>query len=263
MINLIQNTIGALGRSGGGGGDTTSFITTWRTTTASESITIPTTGTGYNYAISTSDGQTFSGLTGDKTITFTNAGDYDISISGDFPTIQFAGGGDKLKLIDIKQWGNIAWSLFGSSFYGCSNMGGSFTDTPNLSGVVDMSQAFRGATSFNVSIDNWDFSTITSMYAMFYQLSSYNQSLGGLDISNVGSMSYLLSSSTLSATNYDSTLIGWEATLQAAFPSGTGYTPTINVHFGSSKYTGGGAAATARASLISNFGWTITDGGIA
>ena len=73
--------------SQGGGLDGTSFITTWRTTTANETITIPTDGVGYNYDISTSSGQTFTGVTGNQAITFATAGDYDVSISGDFPRI--------------------------------------------------------------------------------------------------------------------------------------------------------------------------------
>ena len=237
MINIIQNTIGALGRSGGGG-DTTSFITTWRTTTASETITIPTTGTGYNYAISTSDGQSFSGVTGSQAITFASAGDYDVSISGDFPRIYFSNGGDKLKMIDIKQWGDIAWTSFDRSFYGCLNLVNSFTDSPILIGVISLNNMFRGVSVFVGDISIWDISGINSMSTMFHE-------------------------SIIPTISYDATLIGWEATLQSAFPSGTGYTPTISISFGSSEYTGGGAAATARASLISNFGWTITDGGIA
>ena len=257
MINIIQNTIGSLIR----GGDTTSFITTWRTTTSSETITIPTDGTGYNYAISTSDGQSFSGVTGNQAITFAVAGDYDVKISGDFPRIYFNDGVDKDKIIDVKQWGNIAWDSFRNAFYGCSNFVGTFTDKPNLSAVTSLNSAFRSATSFNQPLD-WDISNVTSMNRTFLSATSFNQPLDW-DISNVTDMSYLLAGVTLSTTNYDSILIGWEATLQAAFPSGAGYTPTINVHFGNSEYTGGGAAATARASLISNFGWTITDGGIA
>ena len=100
--------------------DGTSFITSWRTTTANETITIPTSGGGYNYDISTSDGQTFTGVTGSQAITFASAGDYDISISGDFPRININNGIDKDKLIDIKQWGNIVWSNFGGSFYAVS-----------------------------------------------------------------------------------------------------------------------------------------------
>jgi len=67
---------------------------------------------------------------------------------------------------------------------------------------------------------------------------------------------------TLSTTNYDAILIYWENELQTAFPNGVGYTPTISITFGGSQYTGGGTAATARASLINNFNWTIIDGGI-
>ena len=312
MINIIQNTIGSLRRSGGGG-DTTSFITTWRTTTASETITIPTTGTGYNYAISTSDGQSFSGVTGSQAIIFTSAGDYDVSISGDFPRIYFNNAGDKAKIIDIKQWGNIAWSSFEKSFYGCSNLVGTVTDTPDLSGVTNLSTSFRDCTlfngdlsswgvstitdtslmlfsakAFNSDISSWNVSSITTMRYMLYQAESFNQNINSWDVSSVLSMDNMLARTyvfdysledwdisgvtnlfrllhncTLSVVNYDSILIGWEATLQAAYPSGTGYTPTITISFGNSEYTGGGAVATARASLISNFGWTITDGGIA
>jgi len=72
---------------------------------------------------------------------------------------------------------------------------------------------------------------------------------------------FLQTATGLSTSNYDATLIGWEATLQAAYPSGVGYPHSITITFGGSQYTGGGAADAARASLISTFGWTITDGG--
>ena len=86
----------------GGGLDGTSFITTWRTTSANETITIPTDeGSGYNYDISTSDGQTFTGVTGNQAITFATAGDYDVSISGDFPRIYINNNAtNKVKLIN-------------------------------------------------------------------------------------------------------------------------------------------------------------------
>jgi len=74
-------------------------------------------------------------------------------------------------------------------------------------------------------------------------------------------MSLMFLSVILSTQNYDSILVDWEAYLQISFPSGTGYTPTISIDFGGSKYTLGSAAATARQSLITNFGWTIVDGG--
>ena len=320
-------------------GDTTSFITTWRTTSANESITIPIIATStYNYSITTSDGRTFNNISGGKTITFATAGDYDVSISGIFPRFFFNNGGDKTKLIDIKQWGNIVWTSFEKSFRGATNLTGSFTDAPNLtnvtnmsfmffnaslfngdisswdvSSVINMSYMFRDASSFNGDISSWNVSSVTNMADMFFRASafnrdisswdtsnvtkinsmfnravSFNQPIGSWNMSSVTNMSAMFftatsfdqnisnwnitsvtnfnsfaNSTTFSTSNYDAILIGWEATLQAAFPNGSGYTPTIGINFGNSEYTGGGAAATARASLVSNFGWTITDGGIA
>jgi len=95
---------------------------------------------------------------------------------------------------------------------------------------------FRGATSFDQTL-NWDIINVTNMVNMFNGV-------------------------TLSTTNYDAILIYWQNVLNTTFPGGAGYTPTISISFGGSQYTGGGAAATARASLINNFNWTITDGGI-
>ena len=309
---------GALTFNQGGGLDGTSFITTWRTTTSNETITIPTSGGGYNYDISTSDGQTFTGVTGSQAITFASAEDYDVSISGDFPKINISNGVDKDKLIDIKQWGNIAWTNFGDSFFGCLNLTGSFTDAPNLANVTNFQNSFRNCSSLSANLSTWDVSNVTSFSAAFlifgatapstpvsglgswdmssatsisamlrnqinynedlsswnvsnvtvmsntfFGATSFDQNLSSWDIANVTNFSNFSKNSTFSTSNYDAILIGWEATLQAAFPNGSGYTPTISISFGSSKYTGGGAAATARASLASNFGWTIVDGGIA
>ena len=302
----------------GGGLDGTSFITTWRTTTTNETITIPTTGGGYNYDISTSDGQTFTGVTGSQAITFATAGDYDVSISGDFPRIYINNGVDKDKIIDIKQWGNIVWSSFDKAFYGCINLVGSFTDAPNLTNVTDFENSFRNCSSFSANLsswdvsnvtrfknaflisgatapstpvsglDSWDMSNATNISGMLRAQTNYNEDISSWNVSNVTDMSNTFSGSTsfdqnlsswdianvtnlanfakditFSTSNYDAILIGWEATLQAAFPNGSGYTPSISINFGNSEYTGGGAAATSRTSLINNFNWTITDGGIA
>ena len=320
-----------------GGGGTTSFITTWRTTTTNETITIPTTGSGYNYDISTSDGQTFSGISGSQAITFASAGDYDVSISGAFPRIYINNGVERAKIVDIKQWGNIAWSSLEGAFKGASNLQLTATDAPDLSNVTTLKEIFRNCTIFNANINHWDVSNVTDLTSAFYFTSSFNQPLNNWDVSNVTNMAtsfrrsafnqdlsiwntssvtnfvntfressyngsgssnwdvsnvigvdrmfyqtpfnknisgwditgitffndFLKNSSALSTANYDAILIGWEATLQATYPNGSGYTPIISINFGGAEYTGGGAAATARASLISNFNWTITDGGIA
>jgi surface protein len=280
-------------------GDTTSFITTWRTTTTNETITIPTAGGGYNYDIITSDGQTFTGVTGNQAITFATAGDYDVSISGDFPGIYINNGVDKDKLIDVKQWGNIVWSSFQNAFFGCSNLTGSFTDAPNLTNVTNFENLFRNCSSFSANLSSWDVSNITSFNGaflifgggatapstpvsglgswdmssarqlgsmlrgqtnynedlsswnvsnvngisnMFFSATSFDQNLSAWDIASVTSFTNFAKSTTFSTSNYDAILIGWEATLQATYPNGSGYTPTISINFGNSEYTGGGAA---------------------
>src|SRR3546814_4291699 len=66
------------------------FITTWQTTAANESITIPVNDdvTGYNYTVEWGDGNTDAGQTGDVTHTYAAAGTYTVSITGNFPAIQ-------------------------------------------------------------------------------------------------------------------------------------------------------------------------------
>jgi len=62
-----------------------------------------------------------------------------------------------------------------------------------------------------------------------------------------------LAGGELSTVNYDALLIAWEGQVEPI---------NMTPHFGTSKYTAGGAAAAARAALVAN-GWTITDGGVA
>jgi surface protein len=235
--------------------------------------------------------QTFSNLSGQQTITFSNGtGIYTLEVTpkptGGFNRIRFNNGGDKAKLIDIKSFGNIAWSSFDTAFVGCSNLIGTFTDVPNLLNVTNLLQTFRGTSLFNGDISSWNVSNVTTMSFMFFQTGLFNQDIGSWDVSNVTNMSStflqapsfdqnlenwniinvtsfssFLSGVTLSTVNYDALLIGWEATLQATYPNGSGYTPTISFSGGNSQFTSGGAAQTARTSLINNFSWTIADGG--
>jgi surface protein len=235
--------------------------------------------------------ETFSNLSGAQTITFSNGvGIYTLEVTpkptNGFNQIQFNNGGDKLKLIDIKAFGNIAWSNFSSAFFGCSNLTGTVNDSANLTDVINLGSCFRSASLFDGDISNWDVSNVNSMGVMFFQASQFNQDISNWDVSNVTNMGLMfrsassfdqnlsswniinvniftdfLKSVTLSTVNYDALLIGWEATLQAEYPNGSGYTPTISIDFGGSQFTSGGAAETARTSLINNFSWTIADGG--
>ncbi len=88
------------------------------------------------------------------------------------------------------------------------------------------------------------------MSYMFNNCTSFDQNLGSWDILNVTTMVYMLTNAIVSTSNYDSILIGWDS-----------QSPPNNVSFYcSSTYTAGGAAETARTSLI-NSGWNIIDNG--
>ena len=124
----------------------------------------------------------------------------------------------------------------------------------DVSNVEYFGSMFRGAI-VNQDIGGWDTSTATNMFYMFRDNTAFDQDISSWDISGVTNFASFMQGATLSTVNYDALLIGWEA---QSVVSG------ITINFGSSKYTGGGAAATARAALIAApNSWTITDGGIA
>jgi surface protein len=170
------------------------FITKWKTdnpgTSNSTSITIPTTGTGYNYDVDWNNDGTFDelGLTGSVTHDYGVAGTYTVAIRGSFPRIYFNNSGDKSKIISIEQWGDIAWTSMISAFYGCNNLMGNSSDVPNLSGVTDMSYMFAGAKVFNQNIGSWNVSSVTNMNRMFMAATTFNQNIGSWDVSSVTNM---------------------------------------------------------------------------
>jgi surface protein len=125
----------------------------------------------------------------------------------------------------------------------------SFWDVSSVTGMWHM---FNGATSFNQNLSTWDVSSVTSMVYMFTGATSFNQDLSAWNVSSVTSMSNMFNGVKLSTINYNKLLTSWsQQTLQN------------NVHFdgGLSNYSEG-APASARQSIIDNFGWTITDGGM-
>ena len=237
--------------------DTTAFITTWRTTTDNERITIPThSGStyNYNYNVDWGDGMVNFGYTGVAAHTYTTAGTYTVSITGDFPRIYFNDGGDKDKIISIDHWGDIAWGSMESAFEGCANLGYTATDTPDLSRVSSMAEMFKGAIEFNGNIGDWDVGRVINMSNMFAGASVFNQDIGSWDVGQVDDMTGMLNGAALSTENYDALLSGWstidgdELALQRNVP----------FHAGSSKFCNTGAKGVL---VNESNSWDITDGG--
>jgi surface protein len=187
----------------------TSFMFTVNTAIAGSSsnnqFTIPTTGTGYNYTVTTSE-QTLTNQTGDCTLTWATPGTYTVEIAGDFPRIYFNGLGDKDKILEVQRWGNIVWTSFQKAFWGCSNLDVTATDSPNLSSVTDLGQCFAFCSSLNNSngsIGDWNTSNISNMGLMFNN-SSFNVDISSWDTSNVYNMSNMFS-----ATPFNQPIDNW------------------------------------------------------
>ena len=132
----------------------------------------------------------------------------------------------------------------------------------DVSNVTSMSLIMNNQSSFNQPIGSWDVSNVTAMWNAFNGNSAFNQDISSWNINKLLQADSFFHGANLSTLNYDLILIEWESSLQSQFPNGAGYSLTPNLSFGNVKYTGGGSAATAKASLVSNFNWTITDGGI-
>ena len=156
--------------------------------------------------------ETITGLSDADTITIAaGLGTYELRVfpaaSNGFNRIQFNDGGDKLKLLEVRNWGEVEWSTMQAAFYGCSNLGSEqANDNPNLSSVTSMSQMFRNASSFNQDIGGWDVSSVTNMSQMFLAATSFNQDIGGWDVRSVTNMTFMLQA----ATSFNQDIGGWD-----------------------------------------------------
>ncbi|MEM8909812.1 MAG: DUF2341 domain-containing protein, partial [Bacteroidota bacterium] len=96
--------------------ESSAFITTWKTMSPGESITIPTTGGGYNYDVDWGDGSDDVGVAGNIGHTYTNAGEYEVVITGAFPRIYFNNQPGAEKIISVDNWGSQVWASMENAF---------------------------------------------------------------------------------------------------------------------------------------------------
>ena len=182
------------------------FVTTWRTTTPNESITIPT-WRADTYRVNWGDGTAPTTGSGNQQHVYATPGDYQVRISGNFPRISLSGDPtNAAKLISIDQWGDIRWIRMDGAFSGASNMTYKATDTPDLSRVTDMSWMFSGASSFNGDISEWDVSRVTDMAYMFNDASSFNGDISDWDVSSVTRMPVMFTG----ASSFNQDISDWD-----------------------------------------------------
>jgi surface protein len=159
------------------GGSKDSFITTWTTTSTPQTITVPTTGTGYNGTIEWFDdtgtlvvSDTFSdGDMSGLAQELPTIGTYECRISGTFPRILCDGAGDQLFITTVENLGAVGWTSFYSAFRHCENM------TSVKSGYCDTGvvTSFRNAFAHCYNLIDADLGTLgvegaESLRSMFY-----------------------------------------------------------------------------------------------
>ena len=126
----------------------------------------------------------------------------------------------------------------------------------NTSNVTDMAymMAYWPVMTIPPDLSGFDTSKVTTMDHMMIGWNSMGEidiAIDTWDITSLLNAVYMLLGVTLTTACYDRTLIAWAA--QA-------YQSNVSAHFGNSRYTAGGAAESARNTLLAA-GWTITDNG--
>jgi surface protein len=118
--------------------------------------------------------------------TYASIGTYTIKITGTLNGWQFNNTGDRLKMLNIANWGVLNVSV-NAGFSGCFNMTCTATDAPIIT-TTSMFYMFRNCNNFNGAINNWNMSNVTNMLGMLQNAISFNQDISHWDVSSVTNM---------------------------------------------------------------------------
>ena len=152
----------------------------------------------------------------------------------------------------MNHWNTVSATNAVNCFLSCSNFNSEISSW-NLSNVTNASAMLRNCSSFNQNISSWNVGKASNLNSFFDNCVSFDQNLGSWNITSATNLGNMFAGCTLSTANYDALLVGWEA--QAVKNN-------VTFNGGNSKYTGSSSASDARARLISDHTWTITDGGV-
>ena len=182
----------------------TAFITTWTASDSDRSITLPMEGT---YSILWGDDTYSADVGGSQSHTYGAAGTYTVIVLGEgLENIYLYGdAANARQLRSIEQWGSTEWTTMNGAFGRAANMVYHATNTPNLSGVTDMTYMFFNAISFDGDLSSWNVSGVTDMSGMFRDTTSFNGNLSAWDVSRVTDMDNVFHG----ATSFNGDLSSW------------------------------------------------------
>jgi surface protein len=248
----------------------TDFITRWDMNKPGGSPTAITFGVGTTGNVSytwetvpagSSGAGTFSGSTATITGIPTNSIIRLHIDTANFNRININNGIDKRRLVDVEQWGNVAWTSMQNAFYGCNNLNITSIDFPNLNLVNNMNRMFHTCSILNgpMNINNWNTSNITNMFEMFKNATIFNQPIGNWNTANVTNMSGMF----LSASNFNQPIGNWNTANVTDMNGIFGYASNFNQPIGGWN-TGNVLNMTAMFYYASNFdqpigGWNTAN----
>lgn len=242
------------------------LVTLWDTTNISEGSTqenqikLPITSALFTpFTVEWGDGTSDNILSYNDiklTHTYDSAGLYEVVITGDSLGFSFAGGGDRLKILEISDWGGLQLMING--FQGCEHIDLTKT-TGSPKNLRNLRSVFRGCSNISYinDLDKWDVSQVTNMTRMF-EGTRLNQDISKWNFN----INVILEDIMINRTSdsYDPSY--YDALLQKLSQQlvGKGRSQeNRKLGMGSINYTSAGE--TARNILVSD-GWEITDGGM-
>lgn len=219
--------------------DENTFISTWNTTLVSSGsssilqIRLPLHEFGtYDFTVDWGDGSS-------DTITSWNQaevlhsyaieGEYELQIDGEILGWRFDTMGDRNKIVDISQWGDLRLGILGNHFSGAENLRLTATDPMNMSGTTTLDATFRNTDLGDAGvIDNWDVSEVTSMMNMFYGDTTFNMAIGGWNVSSVTHMDFMF----FGAESFNQPLDTWDVSsvtnMRFMFSGASSYSQDMN-----------------------------------
>ena len=247
------------------------FVTVWKTdntevgSTDSRSVKLPMKAHGSetplydaNWDCDNASSVWETGLTGEAIHTYPTEGTYTVCTKGFIPRFSLHGG-DNLKLLEVRQWGNNEWRTMEGAFTYAENMQITATDAPDLSNVESMARTFIYATSFNQYIGHWDTSNVTNMTEVFTGASSFNQDIGSWDTSRVTTMAYMF----YEASSFNQDISGWNVSnvtnMEGIFEEAISFNQNINGWNVSNVTNMGAMFSEAKAFNQDISGWNISN----
>ena len=168
------------------------FITRWTVAgdATARTITLPLVNTrtegalAYNFTVDWGDGSALSTVTtynsANAVHTYASNGTYNVEIKGTCEGWSFNNGGDKLKIVQVVNWGTVGvhngWKYLASAFYGCANLTSLGVGVILASGTGILADGFyatfSGCTSLtSIPTDLFRYNTAVSTVGFSYTFS--------------------------------------------------------------------------------------------